>query len=244
MAQPERPYVSFVPLGDRALLIEVGDAVAPAVTARLRALTRRIGAESLPGVTDIVPSFCSLALHYDPRIVQQSAEGRSPYDALVERLQSLLADAQAVPEEEGRLFEIPVAYGGDWGEDLAPLAQSKGLTIEQAIEIHSAQTYSVFALGFAPGFGYMGPVDSRLREPRRAAPRSKVAAGSVALANEYTAIYPMEIPGGWHVIGRTPWRLFDAGREPPALLAAGDRVRFRAIPSADFAAAVRDQPWP
>jgi KipI family sensor histidine kinase inhibitor len=243
MPEVERPYLSFAPLGDRALLVEVGETVDQAVTARLRELAGRIAANNLAGVTDIVPSFCSIALHYEPMTVHDSADGRTPYDALVERLQLLLADVEERAPREGRLFEIPVVYGGELGEDLLSLAQSRGLTPEEASEIHSAPVYTVYMLGFAPGFAYMGPVDARLQEPRRSAPRAKVAAGSVALANEYTGIYPMDLPGGWHVIGRTPWRFFDAQRDPPALLAAGDRVRFVPISPADFDAAARGQPW-
>lgn len=243
MSADERPYLSFAPLGDRALLLEVGDSVDPSVTDRLRALAEQIEARRLPGVTDIVPAFCSIALHYDPAAVRVNGDGRAPYDALVGQLQALFANAEEARSVEGRLFEIPVVYGGAFGEDLAALAQSKGLTPEQASSIHSGQVYSVYMLGFAPGFGYLGPVDVRLREPRRSDPRPKVAAGSVALANEYTGIYPMDLPGGWHVIGRTPWRLFDAERNPPSLLAAGDRVRFVPISDQQFENAVRSQPW-
>lgn len=243
MSSGERPYLSFAPLGDRALVLEVGDSLDPSVTERLRALADRIETRRLPGVTDIVPAFCSIALHYDPAAVGVNGDGRAPYDALVEQLQTLLSDAEGPRPAESRLFEIPVVYGGAFGEDLAALAQSRDLTPEQAGRIHSAQVYSVYMMGFAPGFGYLGPVDERLREPRRSSPRPKVAAGSVALANEYTGIYPMDLPGGWHVIGRTPWRLFDVERSPPSLLAAGDRVRFVPIPGEEFEKAARSQPW-
>jgi inhibitor of KinA len=243
MSANERPYLSFAPLGDRALLLEVGETVDESVIARLRALAEQIEARRLPGVTDIVPAFCSLALHYDPAAVRASGHAGAPYDALVESLQALLSETQETVSAEGRLFEVPVVYGGAFGEDLAALAEAKGLTPEEASRIHREPLYSVYMLGFAPGFGYLGPVDARLREPRRSGPRPKVAAGSVALANEYTGIYPLESPGGWHVIGRTPWRLFDVHRSPPSLLAAGDRVRFVSISPAEFDNAGRSQPW-
>ena len=169
--------------------------------------------------------------------------GRAPYDAMVERLQSLLFDLNTEAQSEGRLFEVPVAYGGEHGEDLAVFAQACGLTEDKVIEIHSATTYFAFSLGFAPGFAYLGSLDPKLRQPRLDKPRVKVPCGSVGVANGFTGVYPLELPGGWHLIGRTPWRLFDASRDPPALLAAGDRVRFRPIAAAEFAAAARKQPW-
>ncbi|HWQ39445.1 MAG TPA: 5-oxoprolinase subunit PxpB [Burkholderiales bacterium] len=243
MPDDARVHLSFAPLGDRALLVEVGEALDPVVTARVRTVAARITARALRGVTDVVPAFCSVALHYDPGALRDRSGEKTPYDALVEQLQELLAEVADAEPVEGRLFEIPVVYGGAFGEDLAPLAQARGLAPEQVAEIHCAQTYSVYMLGFAPGFGYLGPVDERLRQPRREMPRTRVVAGSVALANAFTGIYPMELPGGWHVIGRTPWRLFDVERNPPALLAAGDRVRFVPITPAEFDVAAARQPW-
>jgi inhibitor of KinA len=243
MAEGEGAHFSFAPLGDRALLIEAGEAVDSATAARVAAVAAQISRRPPPGVTDIVPAFCSIALHYDPDALRDEAEGRAPYDAMVEHLQLLLIELESAAPPEGRLFEIPVVYGGDYGEDLASLAQACGLTEERAVQIHSAPVYFAFSMGFAPGFAYLGNVDPQLKQPRRDKPRVRVPSGSVAVANGFTGIYPLELPGGWHLIGRTPWRLFDAGREPPALLAAGDRVRFRAISSAEFDAAARAQPW-
>lgn len=243
MADPEGPHLSFAPLGDRALLIEAGDTIDPETTARVAAVTARISKHPPPGVTDIVPAFSSVALHYDPDVLRDEAEGRAPYDAMVERLQSLLVDFEGKEPVEGRTFEIPVVYGGDHGEDLAPLAQACGLTEDKVIALHSATTYFAFSTGFAPGFAYLGTLDPQLRQPRRDKPRVHVPPGSVAVANGFTGVYPLELPGGWHLIGRTPWRLFDVSRDPPALLAAGDRVRFKPIAATEFDAAARKQPW-
>ncbi len=243
MAESDGPHLSFAPLGDRALLIEAGDKVDPATTGLVAAVTARISNSPPPGITDIVPAFCSVALHYDPDALGEEAEGAAPYDAMVARLQSLLFDLEAISPFEGRTFDIPVVYGGEHGEDLAALAQACGLSEDRVIEIHSAQTYFAFSTGFAPGFAYLGNLDPQLRQPRRDKPRVRVPSGSVAVANGFTGIYPLELPGGWHLIGRTPWSLFDAGRNPPALLEAGDRVRFRRIAAAEFDAAARAQSW-
>jgi inhibitor of KinA len=243
MAEAEGPHLSFAPLGDRALLIEAGDTVDPATIARVAAVAARLTRDPPPGATDIVPAFCSVALHYDPDALRTEAVGRAPYDAMVARLQSLLLDLDSEAPPEGRLFEIPVVYGGEHGEDLAAFAQACGLPEAKVVETHSAPTYFAFSLGFAPGFAYLGSVDPQIRQPRLEKPRVRVPSGSVALANGFTGVYPLELPGGWHLIGRTPWRLFDASRDPPALLSAGDRVRFRPIAAAEFAAAARTQPW-
>jgi inhibitor of KinA len=243
MAEAEAPHLSFAPLGDRALLIEAGDVIDPATTARVASVAARISGDPPPGVSDIVPAFCSVALHYDPEALRAEAKDRAPYDAMVERLQALLMDLDSAEPFEGRVFEIPVVYGGEHGEDLAWLAQTCGLTEEKVVEIHSGATYFAFSTGFAPGFAYLGTVDPQLRQPRRDKPRVRVPSGSVALANGFTGVYPLELPGGWHLVGRTPWQLFDVEREPPALLAAGDRVRFRPIPATQFASAARTQPW-
>ncbi len=130
--------------------------------------------------------------------------------------------------------EIPVCYGGALGEDLETLARSRGLSAEAVVAIHSGVTYHVHMLGFVPGFAYLGGLDERLATPRRATPRPRVPAGSVAIADGQTAIYPLETPGGWHLIGRTPLQLFRADASPPSLLNAGDTVRFVPISTEQF----------
>lgn len=226
--------LSFSPLGDRALLIEFADAPDPVVTARVRALADFLLASALPGVTDLVPALGSLALHYDPEAWQANDATRAPYDNLVGALQELIPQAEGMPRAEGALIEIPVVYGGEYGEDLESLAAARGISAAEAAEIHASAEYTVYMLGFVPGFAYLGPLDQRLDLPRRETPRVQVPAGSVAVANGLTGIYPMALPGGWHVIGRTPLKLFDLNRDPPARLAAGDRVRFVAVDAARF----------
>lgn len=234
--QQEKPplSLSFSPLGDRALLVEFAEHADPQVTARARALADYLQSHPLPGVTDIVPALCSLALHYDPEAWRSLSGEAAPYDTLISRLQQIVPEAANGPHYQGEVIEIPVSYGGELGEDLEPLAQAHGISVQEAIAIHSGVTYTVYMLGFAPGFAYMGPLDERLKAPRRPTPRTRVPAGSVAIANAYTGIYPMILPGGWNLIGRTPIRIFDARGDPPSVLAAGDRVRFVPISQADF----------
>ncbi len=228
------PSLSFLPLGDRALLVEFGEQPDPAVSDRVSALTAWLDRHPLAGVTDLVPAMCSLALHYDPEAWQGDDPARTPYDRLVSALQAVVPQVPAVPQRVGAVIEIPVVYGGEFGEDLAELARACGLAPEEVVAIHSATVYTVYMLGFAPGFAYLGPLDARLSLPRRDTPRTRVPAGSVAVANAFTAVYPAELPGGWHLIGRTPLTLFDLGRDPPARLAAGNRVRFVPVDAARF----------
>jgi inhibitor of KinA len=226
--------LSFSPLGDRALLIEFAETPDPEVTARVRALADFLQAQALPGVTDLVPALCSLALHYEPDSWHTDDASQAAYDSLVGALQELIPLADEMPRSQGALIEIPVVYGGEFGEDLEALAAAHGISAAEAADIHASAEYTVYMLGFVPGFAYLGPLDERLTAPRRETPRVRVPAGSVAVANGLTGIYPVELPGGWHVIGRTPLKLFDLDSDPPARLAAGDRVRFVAVDAARF----------
>lgn len=226
--------LSFSPLGDRALLLEVGEQTDPATVARIRALAGHLAQLRLPGVLDFVPALCTLGIHYDPEQWRDESGARTPYELLVARIQQALPDLASLAVNEGALRQIPVCYEADFGEDLASLAASQGLSTDQVVQIHSAAVYTVYMIGFAPGFAYLGPLDSRLVLPRRETPRPRVPAGSVAVANQYTGIYPADLPGGWHIVGRTPLHLFDLSRDQPSLLSAGDRVQFTPISAADF----------
>ncbi|UCH48745.1 MAG: 5-oxoprolinase subunit PxpB [Betaproteobacteria bacterium] len=226
--------LSFSPLGDRALLVEVGDHADPETVARIRELADHLARLDLPGVLDFVPALCTIGVHYDPEQWRDESKVRTPYERLVARIQEALPDLESLGVSEGPLREIPVCYEAEFGEDLTALANAHELSIEQVIQIHSGAVYTVYMIGFAPGFAYLGPLDERLALPRRETPRARVPAGSVAVANQYTGIYPADLPGGWHIIGRTPLQLFDSSHDRPSLLSAGDRVQFVPIGAAEF----------
>lgn len=236
MATP--PFPRIVPMGDRALVIEFGDAAEPALSSHIAAVAQHMRASPPAGVLDIVPTYTTLALHYDPAAV---ADGDSPYDTLAEQVEAWLGAEPAGSMVQGRLIEIPVCYGGQFGEDLEALASRHGLQPEEAVRLHSAPRYHVHMLGFVPGFAYLGGLDERLATPRRDSPRPKVPAGSVAIGGGHTGIFPLETPGGWHLIGRTPLQLFTPGMEPPCLLNAGDSVHFVPISAERFASLAREQ---
>jgi len=226
--------LSFSPLGDRALLLELGDRADAAIISRVRALAEHLEEQRLPGVLDLVPALCTLGVHYDPELWRDDTGQHSPYEMLVSGIQRILPDLASLTVIEGQLHEIPVCYDVEYGEDLLSLARAHDLPPKQIVSIHSAAEYTVYMLGFAPGFAYLGKLDERLVSPRRETPRASVPAGSIAVANEYTGIYPAPLPGGWHIIGRTPLQLFDLSRDQPSLLSAGDRVRFVPVSAARF----------
>jgi KipI family sensor histidine kinase inhibitor len=210
-------------------VIELGKTVDPEVNRRVCALALRIEAAQLEAVVDIVPSFTTVALHYLADAVR-SEGSETPYETLVRRLQPLIDEAvEAGDEASGPVIEIPVCYGGEYGPDLEEAARLCGLTPETLVALHQQQPLRVYMIGFAPGAPYIGLLDERVSLPRRATPRVRVPAGTVAIANRQSVIYPFAAPGGWNLIGRTPLQLFDPARDPPGLLKPGTMVRFKAI---------------
>ena len=210
--------------GDSAILIELrslGDGIDPAVNARAVALAAHLRAETIDGVRDVIATFRSVAVFFDPL--------RVDVEALKARV--LAAPAVAADASERPIVDVPVEYGGDAGPDLEAVATASGLSPADVIARHTARDYRVFMIGFLPGFAYLGPVDAAIAAPRLASPRLRVPSGSVGIAGQQTGIYPQASPGGWQILGRTTTRPFDARRSPPSLLAPGDRVRFVAVPS-------------
>jgi len=210
------------PLGDSAALIHFGEVIDEAMHRLVQAACARLEARPIPGMTELVPAFTTVAVCYDPAGVGSAA----PYAAVAAALEARLAGLQPDEAPSARTVEIPVRYGGEAGPDLELVAAHAGLTPAEVVRLHAAGAYLVHMIGFAPGFPYLGGLDPRLHCPRREVPRTRVAAGSVGIGGSQTGVYPLESPGGWQVIGRTPLALFDPARARPALLRAGDRVRF------------------
>jgi len=217
---PHELSARFSPLGDSALLLTFGAVIDPAVNDRVHHMAHCIAMSGLAGILGVVPSYTALGVHFDPRVWDHGSLERA--------LQELgAARAGAVPL---RTVVIPVCYGGEDGPDLGAVAAHCGLTPAQVIARHSQGVYRVHFLGFAPGFPYLGGLDPALATPRRATPRTQVPRGSVGIAGGQTGIYPLETPGGWQLIGRTPLALFDPLRAEPCLLRAGDLLRFEVAP--------------
>lgn len=216
--------------GDAAFTVEFGDAIDPALLARVNALDAGIArlraGGGLPGLIETMPTFRSLTVFFDPL--------KTGRESLLSELAPLLADRAGGAGSLGRHWRLPVCYEGEMGPDLDQTAASLGVGTEDVVALHAGREYVVYMLGFLPGFPFMGDVPEALRLPRRAEPRLRVPAGSVAVANGLTAIYPWESPGGWHLLGRCPVPLFDAARPSPSLLAAGDSVRFEPVSMTEY----------
>jgi KipI family sensor histidine kinase inhibitor len=224
---PDKFAARLLPCGDTALTVELGDRVDRRVSALVLALAERVAAAALAGVVEAVPTFRSLTIHYDPLTVSQAE--------LKAGLEPLLSGLRAA-ESAGRRWRIPICYHDSLAPDLAEVAGRTRLSPERVAEAHSGVAFHVYMMGFLPGHPYMGDLPAELELPRRENPRTAVPAGSVSIATTLSAIYPLESPGGWHLIGRTPALLWDRRRDRPAILAAGDQVRFQPVSLADYSA--------
>ena len=208
----------FLVGGDRAIFVEFGDAIDPEINRRVRRLMLSLQRERVPGVVEAVPTYRSLLVYFEPRQIGTS-KLRETLHLLAQR-----TGEHGLPHP--RLIEVPTIYGGEYGPDLEFVAQHSSLSVPQVIQTHTGAPYLVYMIGFLPGFPYLGGMSPKIATPRLESPRAKVPAGSVGIAGSQTGIYPVESPGGWRLIGRTPLKLFDPGREPPGLFQAGDYLSF------------------
>ena len=210
------------------MLVYLGEEIGAATHERVVRLLRLLQTEPVKWIRNIQPAYCSLLITFDAAAVDHAE--------VQETISGLEKSARKLPEAKPRLVEVPVCYGGEFGPDLEYVAERRGLTAEKVVELHIAQTYHAYFLGFAPGFAYLGDVAKEIAVPRLETPRKEVAAGSVGIAGRQTAIYPFATPGGWRLIGRTPLDIFRKDREPMGLIAIGDQVSFRPITRAEFLA--------
>lgn len=211
--------------GDTVLVLEFGDRIDWGTNRRVNAIARRLSHAPLPGVIETVPTFRSLAVHYDPDTIS--------LEALAEQLRALADDIE-VGEERTRLWRIPGCYDPGFGLDLTSVGDKAGLSPDQVVTCHSSHEYVVYMMGFLPGFPYMGNVPDAITLPRLETPRTRVPQGSIAIATSMTAVYTLESPGGWHILGRTPIRLFDISHQSPGLLSPGDKVVFEPVSREEF----------
>lgn len=222
---------SIVPLGDAALVVQFDNSIDAAVHDRVMQLYQQL--QKAPSfIRDVVPAYGSLTIHYDVAAL---------YDEKTSAFENLKRFLQMLPQNSGyatplvqRAVRIPVCFASPFAPDLESLAGQKDLSVDGVIQIFTAAAYNVYTIGFLPGFAYMGKVDSRLSTPRRSSPRKSIAAGSVGIAGEQTGIYPLNSPGGWNIIGRTPLQLFNKDEDEPVLLRPGDCVTFYAITEDEF----------
>jgi len=220
-----------VPLGDCAVYIEFSKTLDLEVNSAVQRLAAMLYGRALPWVRDVVPSLGGIAIHFDPDHADVHGDAMSASLALVSEC---LKQGLPKTDEATRTVEVPVCYEAEFAPDLTEVAAAAKVTPDEAVALHAASEFRVLMIGFAPGHAYMGGLHPKLAVPRRATPRPIVPAGSVAIANDQTVVYPYAISGGWNIIGRTPLTVFDAERESPSLFAAGDRVRFKPISRGEF----------
>ncbi len=226
----------FYPLGENALTIEFGSVIDEVVSNRVTAFNRVLNQMPFPGMYQTVAAYATLTVFFDPKTVisQKDLIGNTCFEKVRHYMQGIKVEDARDKAGDGQVITLPVCYGGEYGPDLQYIAEHHQLSPEEVIQLHSAAIYKVYMIGFIPGFAYMGGLDASLETPRKSTPRNGVLPGSVGIAGAQTGIYPLETPGGWQIIGRTPLKMFDAAREQPALLKAGDRVKFEAIDRANF----------
>ena len=218
--------VRFLLTGDTSLSVEFGNEISQAINTQIRAFSIALQNSKIPGIVELVPTYRSLMIHYDPGVIL--------CDALVKRLRGLLGQLDKIEIPPSQVLEVPVLYGGEMGPDLDFVAQHSGKTPEEVIQIHTSTEYLIYMLGFTPGFTYLGGMSEEIATPRLKQPRVKIPAGSVGIAGAQTGVYPIDSPGGWQLIGRTPVRMYDAGREIPILPKAGEYIKFYPITQAEY----------
>lgn len=216
----------FLPAGDQSLVMEFGNTISPEINGRIRNMVKAIDNSSVEGITELIPTYRSLQIFYNPLKIDYAS-----LLSILENLENSLGDEA---DSSYRIFEIPTIYGGEYGPDIDFVAEDNNLSVKKVIEIHSSRDYLIYMLGFTPGFSYLGGMDERIATPRLENPRTRIPAGSTGIAGSQTGIYPIDSPGGWQLIGRTPIKLYNPEDDPPVLLKAGDYVRFKPVDEEEY----------
>ena len=236
----QQPF-SIFSLGDSAITIDLGNLIEEQLNRKALAIKSWLEGQALAGVRDIIVAYSTVSVFYDPDSMLVALPASHSDGGIYNHMCQKLKDAwtfsgEGGPEpSSGAIIRIPVCYGQEYGPDLEALAQARGLTCEEVVRLHSAVTYRVYMIGFLPGFSYLGKVDARLASNRKQVP-APVPAGGVGIAGDQTGIYPLNSPGGWQIIGRTPLKLFDPGVSPPVRLSIGDQVLFFPVSKDEFLA--------
>ena len=225
------PYTIF-PLGDSALIIDFGNTIDPTINTKVLQLFHQLQRVSVSYITDLVPAYSSLAIYYDILAMPYLKE-KTAFEMVAEIVERISSAKHDIIKIESRLMEVPVCYSKQFAPDIQYIAQQKKISVEEIIFLHTSKTYRVYMIGFLPGFSYMGEVDDKIAIPRKAQPQN-VMPGAVGIAGTQTGIYPLESPGGWQIIGRTPLKLFEKNRPQPVLFDPGDTVKFFSITEDEF----------
>ena len=227
------PPYSVFPLGDTALIIDFGNRMDEAINKKVLNLFHHLQKAAHPHICDLVPAYGSLTVYYDVVAIYQKIEKeKTAFETMAEWIEQIHQAAEKTMQKN-RLIEVPVCYAPCFAPDLPHIAEQKKLNAEEIIQYHTSKTYRVYMIGFLPGFAYMGEVDEKIAVSRKPQPQ-KVSAGAVGIAGKQTGIYPLESPGGWQIIGRTPLRLFEKEREKPVFFESGDEIKFYSITEDEY----------
>jgi inhibitor of KinA len=218
--------VRFLIGGDSCLTVQFGNEINLEINKRVSGFAERLKSKNISGLVEIIPTYCTVFIGYNPGIIS--------FEKLVKKLKPLCAGLHEEKVEQKKIWEIPVCYCEEYGQDLSDVAELLNMTPEEVIKRHSNTDYRIYMLGFLPGFAYLGGMDKALSVPRLDSPRAKIPAGSVGIGGEQTGVYPLDSPGGWRLIGTTPLLLYDVKREEPILYKAGDYLRFVPITGQTF----------
>jgi len=227
---PEEEIKNLI-VGDRAVFIEFANKISPEINRKVHIMASAIEKKKIEGIVEIVPTYRSLSIYYDPLKIE--------LNNLLEKLEKIKNSLGKTKIPSPRVIEIPTVYGGEYGPDLKFVAKHNSLSQEEVIKIHSGKNYLVYMFGFSPGFTYLGGMDERIATPRLKTPRVKIAGGSVGIAEKQTGIYPLESPGGWRLIGRTPLKLFNPDKEPLVPFLPGDYLKFTPISEEEYSTQIR-----
>lgn len=218
--------VRYLVAGDSAVCVEFGNEISPEINKKIRAFKIAVEKSDIPGIVETVPTYRSLLVHYHPEVIG--------FKELTEKFDKLMGSLSSIPIPPPTVIEIPVLYGGEMGPDIENVAEHNHKTVEEVIKIHTSEEYLIYMIGFIAGFPYLGGMSKEIATPRLKSPRVKIEGGSVGIAGEQTGIYPVASPGGWQLIGRTPLKLYDADREKPVLLEAGQYIKFAAVTEEEY----------
>lgn len=218
--------VRYLMAGDCAICVEFGNEISPEINRQIRAFHIAIEKSGIEGIVEMIPTYRSLLVTYRPEQVG--------YRELIEKFDKLLNSLDSIVIPPPTVIEIPVLYGGEMGPDIENVAEHNHKTVEEVINIHSSREYLIYMLGFIAGFPYLGGMSEEIATPRLSSPRVKIEGGSVGIAGMQTGVYPVASPGGWQLIGRTPLKLYDANREKPILLQAGQYIKFKPVTEEEY----------
>ncbi|WZL72222.1 5-oxoprolinase subunit PxpB [Clostridiaceae bacterium 35-E11] len=216
----------YLTAGDRAVVVEFGDMISEPINSKVRAMMIAIDTRNMKGIVEMVPTYRSLLVHYNPLEID--------YQNLIKELKVLENELDHIDIPLPQVIEIPTVYGGEYGPDIENVAKHNDLTIDEVIQIHTSREYLIYMLGFTPGFPYLGGMDEKIGTPRLKVPRTKISGGSVGIAGNQTGIYPIDSPGGWQLIGKTPLKLYDPYRHTPILLQSGNYIKFVSINEEEY----------